>query len=151
MQVLAVGWYAREWSLHDFPTVRDPLGARISFCQAVALSKTLGAPGAKPVLDRESLSMKFLCSHDPHNSSTWQGCGPWPGSSSTSQAFEVWYDNSVSLRRKYEAIDKAGWGGVGVWQASGMWPDESLANVTAYCKEEIAAMWGTVESVFGPS
>jgi spore germination protein YaaH len=147
MQVLAVGWYAREWSLHDFPTVRDPLGARISFCQAVALSKTLAA-NTPPVLDTESLSMKFFCSHDPHNASTWQGCGPWAG---TSQAFVVWFDNALSMQRKYEAIDKAGWGGLAMWQASGMWPDESLANVTAYCKEEIAAMWGAVESVFGPS
>jgi len=75
--VVGVGWYGREWSLHKFPAVRDPLGARISFCQAVALSKSAAHP---PVFDKGSASFHFTCNHDPGNSSTWQGC-VWPRSS----------------------------------------------------------------------
>ena len=51
-------------------------------------------------------------------------------------------------------MQAAGWRGVGFWQASGMWPGETVlinrfdntsSISSSYCKNEIAELWKAVQ------
>eukprot|EP01051_Picozoa_sp_SAG22_P003814 SAG22_NODE_191_length_15699_cov_19.660192_6_plen_278_part_00 len=86
--VVALGWFHQQWLAnmtdnsphHPWPGGGPyMLGRRISFCQAVSLYKSLG-PNRKAARhwDPVSNSWYFDCHHDAANTSTFQGCGPWP-------------------------------------------------------------------------
>eukprot|EP01043_Picozoa_sp_COSAG02_P026645 COSAG02_NODE_1541_length_12013_cov_16.409182_8_plen_298_part_00 len=66
--VMGVGWYARTWG------DPAPYAGRVSFCQAVALEKSLKANGGSRRMDESSSTWFFDCQHDPHNVSTWTEC-----------------------------------------------------------------------------
>lgn len=64
------------------------------------------------------------------------------------------YDDGESSLAKFAAIKAAGWRGVGFWQASGMWPGETVlinrfdntsSIASSYCKDEIADLWKSVQ------
>jgi hypothetical protein len=68
----------------------------------------------------------------------------------------VWYDDAVSSEAKFAAVKKAGWRGLGFWQASGMWPGDTeffspydnVTDVSVYCKKDIQEMWTMVGKYF---
>jgi GH18 family chitinase len=64
------------------------------------------------------------------------------------QTWTTTYDDAASLQPKYELAKAAGWGGVGFWQADGMWPYPYLSNISIYCKEEMDAQWEAVRAVW---
>jgi hypothetical protein len=66
--VMGVGWYARTWG----PPA--PYMGRISFCQAVALEKSLASVGGSRRMDQLSSTWFFDCKHDLQNVSTWTEC-----------------------------------------------------------------------------
>jgi len=64
------------------------------------------------------------------------------------------YDDAESSLAKFAAVKAAGWRGVGFWQASGMWPGETVlinrfdntsSIASSYCKDEIADLWRSVQ------
>ena len=69
---------------------------------------------------------------------------------------QVWYDDAVSSEAKFAAVKKAGWRGLGFWQASGMWPGDTeffspydnVTDVSVYCKKDIQEMWTMVGKYF---
>ena len=111
--VLAVGWFMREWGMNaSLPLAQrgDPLGGRISYCQAIGLRRSLHKDAAgQPRLDKASGTWSFTCRHDPHNASTFNSCGPHQ--SPNDQEYEVWHDDAESSRPKFEAVKSAGWRG----------------------------------------
>ena len=152
--VLAVGWFMREWGMNaSLPLAQrgDPLGGRISYCQAIGLRRSLHKDAAgQPRLDKASGTWSFTCRHDPHNASTFNSCGPHQ--SPNDQEYEVWYDDAESSRPKFEAVKSAGWRGVGMWQADGMWPyADDVHNISLWpeCKPELEATWAVITELFG--
>ena len=141
--VMGVGWYARTWGL---PAA--PFANRISFCQAVALEKSLEAVGGARRLDPLANSWFFECRHDLDNVSTWTEC--LPPDAHVGHTWTTSYDDGESLRPKYEAAKAAGWRGVAFWQADGMWPHPYMDNVTIFCKREMDGMWSAVRDVWAP-
>ena len=111
--VMGVGWYARTWG------IPAPFNTRISFCQAVALEKSLQSVGGSRRLDKPSNTWFFDCKHDLSNDSTWTGC---LAPDEVQPSWTTTYDDAVSLKPKYEVAKAAGWRGVAFWQADGMWP-----------------------------
>eukprot|EP01052_Picozoa_sp_SAG31_P001972 SAG31_NODE_66_length_28567_cov_30.222698_13_plen_359_part_00 len=140
--IMGVGWYARTWGSPA------PFEGRISFCQAVALYKSLRLAGGSRQMDNHSSTWRFDCKHDLRNSSTWTACLP-PTANETS--WTTMFDDATSLRPKYALAKAAGWRGVGFWQADGMWPHYTLENVSIYCKEEMDEQWSAVRAIWKPS
>ena len=56
---------------------------------------------------------------------------------------QLWYEDATSLARKYRLAVRANVRGVGMWLASGRWPDR--ANVS---DRDIAAMWQSIRENF---
>ena len=160
--VLALGWFHQQWlsnmTKSPWPwSSPSQLGRRISFCQAVALYESLGENRESlRQWDAESNTWHFNCEHDAANESTFQSCGPWPGASQPITT-QVWYDDAVSSEAKFAAVKAAGWRGIGFWQASGMWPGDTVffnpydnsTDVSVYCKKDVQELWTMVGKYFG--
>ena len=59
-----------------------------------------------------------------------------------------WWDDADSLLPKYKAVKEAGWAGVGMWQANGMFPEcdgETDPNwLNVYDAEAMQSMWAAI-------
>lgn len=127
--VYAVGWYNMQHNIHNI-TARDKLGSSPSFCATLPLSQHKGVA-------------KHLDA-----SGTWV----FDRTDPTGTGFRVWYDDEVSLAPKYAAVREAGWGGVGMWLASGMYPNGIHVSephvFDDYCPDGLRRMWASIADNF---
>jgi hypothetical protein len=63
----------------------------------------------------------------------------------------MWWDDAQSLLPKYKAVKAAGWAGIGMWQANGMFPSFSATAqgqgpgwMNVYNASAMRGMWAAV-------
>ena len=82
------------------------------------------------------------------NSGTWVFQRTDPGD----EDFRVWFDDEWSLATKYAMVRRAGWGGVGMWLANGMFPGGLHIHrprvFDCYCPEALRRMWASIAANF---
>ena len=141
--IYAVGWYNAQHNLLN-ATKRDPhLGSSPSFCSTVPLA---AYPGVVKRLDPSGTWVFDRLDPNGTGFRVWFGTrihqwclllvsgSPFASTSGACAATALavhslgpspWcrFDDEVSFGPKYAAVRAAGWGGVGVWLASGMFPN----------------------------
>jgi hypothetical protein len=68
------------------------------------------------------------------------------------EGFRVWYDDEISLGSKYAMVQRAGWGGIGMWLANGMFPGGLHIHkprvFDCYCPDALRRMWSSIQANF---
>lgn len=134
--VYAVGWYNLQRNLKNSRSAHDPvLGGSPSFCATVHWKVAYEAKHGpiQKVLDE---------------SGTWV----FDRVDDAGEAWRLWFDDERSLGPKYAMVRKAGWGGVGMWLADGMFPNgihtDRPGYANTYCPDALRSMWKAVEQNF---
>ena len=131
--VVGIGWYNNQVNVtaaeHGAPLEKL---LDMSFCRAFNWSKHPGV--VKKWQDATS---------------TWV----FDRTDANGTGMRVWYDDDVSLAPKYAAIHAAGWSGVAIWLANGMFANDTpedhggqAEDMSDYCPAELAKMWASIKA-----
>ena len=132
--VLGVGWYNNQVNLSAAARGVPQKLMDNSFCRASNWSKF---PGVTKQWQADTQTWVFD-RKDPYGS-----------------GMRVWFDDEASLAPKYAAVRAAGWSGLAIWLANGMFSNDcpedrcgQAKDMSDYCPQDLARMWASIKSSF---
>jgi hypothetical protein len=120
--VYGVGWFNHQASLLGPAGPEDKVyGDSPSFCAAARIAA------------------------DPSNSNArrrMDDTGTWVLDRADGSNMRLWYDDATSLLPKYRAVRAAGWAGVAMWTANGLFYNDPMVGL--YCPDGVRTMWAAI-------
>ena len=82
---------------------------------------------------------------DPSNANAprrMDDTGTWVLDRADGSNMRLWYDDAASLLPKYRAVRAAGWAGVAMWTANGLFYNDPMVGL--YCPDGVRTMWAAI-------
>ena len=99
-----------------------------------------------------SFCAAYKIAHAPanaHASRRMDDTGTWVLDRMDGSQMRLWYDDSSSLQPKYKAVRAAGWAGIAMWTANGMFYNDPMVGL--YCPDGVRSMWRAISQAWGLS